>query len=111
MTHIHRFNPRRPHVIKAMQVLRPFHSAMVAWELRELANRLETYESPGFTAHQALYWLAREFHCGQGSEGYRILSTSPYHASLAESSYDLRNIDADFDSLYGFLEPFAAESL
>jgi hypothetical protein len=77
--------------------------------LAEITRLLQSFEHPGFTAHQVLYWHCNLNHGGQNSPAYSLLSTSPYKPSHNESPDSLMGVDYDFQQLYSLTESLAAQ--
>lgn len=95
---------------EAMKVLKWFTESLTENEgniCREVVSTLQGYEHPGFTAHQVTYWLANDYHSGQSSPGYAILSTSEYKPGPNETVEELQESDYDFDIFYTLLESYA----
>tara|TARA_Y100000034_G_C6904901_1_gene419574 strand:+ start:1927 stop:2493 length:567 start_codon:yes stop_codon:yes gene_type:complete len=46
------------------------------------------YENRDFDIESALYWFAHDYHSGQWSELYRVLSTSEFHPAPSHSSIE-----------------------
>jgi len=78
-------------------------------KLKEVIRTLRSFEYPAFTAVQVSYWLASEYHSGQGSPGYKTLSILNYRPSALETLKSLREVDVDFETLYRLLQPYAVD--
>lgn len=53
--------------------------------------------------YAALYWFSHDYHSGQGSKGYRLMSTLGYEPGPCETSDRVR-LDLMSDLYYGLFE-------
>jgi hypothetical protein len=69
-------------------------------------NQLETDSDDfNFSLEAAIYWLANDYHSGQSSDGYQILSTSEYTPGRMENnSRHFKNNDSQGEMIYDYLE-------
>lgn len=67
-----------------------------------LAQEFSPEEQYDFAAEEAIYWFANNWHSGQNSNLYSVLSTSPFKPGRLQSGIDLE--DALTWSMYEALE-------
>jgi len=68
------------------------------FDKQEMIEYLKTEcpESDEFSIEAAIYWFASDYHLGQSSVLYSILSTSPYRPSMLHNSV-LDGEDSDIE--------------
>ena len=82
--------------------------------LRQMFNGMSDGENMDFEIEGAIYWFAADYHQGQSSELYNILSTSEYNPGMMEYSPGSENASDDnlmMKEMYQALEErFGGES-